>query len=84
MAQLANLLAESDRVSKTLTWKIAQWALGRPLTLEDAPVLDRIHEKAKKEGGTYPAVMSALVSSKLVQTTRTELNSSPDDHKGDI
>lgn len=84
VSQLADLLAESDRVSKTLTWKIAQWALGRPLTLEDAPVLDSIHEKAKKEGSTYPAVMSALVSSELVQTTRTELNSSPNDHKGDI
>ena len=66
------ILAESDRVSKTLTWKVAQWALGRPLTLQDAPALDRIHEEAKKEGGTYPAIMSALVMSELVQTTRTE------------
>ena len=72
VAQLADLLAESDRVSKTLTWKVAQWALGRPLTLQDAPALDRIHEEAKKEGGTYPAIMSTLVMSELVQTTRTE------------
>ena len=72
VAQLADLLAESDRVSKTLTWKVAQWALGRPLTLDDAPFLDSIHETAKKEGGTYSSVISALVMSELVQTTRTE------------
>jgi hypothetical protein len=76
VAQLADLLAESDRVSKTLTWKIAQWALGRPLTLEDAPALDKIHEKAKKEGGTYPAIMTALASSELVQFVRTESSES--------
>ncbi len=72
VSQLADLLAESDRVSKTLTWKVAQWALGRPLTLEDAPILDSIHETAKKEGGSYSSVISSLVMSELVQTTRTE------------
>jgi hypothetical protein len=72
VAQLADLLAESDRVSKTLTWKVAQWALGRPLTLADAPVLDSIYEEAKKEGTTYSAVLSAIVLSDLVLTTQTE------------
>ncbi|MDA0348387.1 MAG: DUF1592 domain-containing protein [Verrucomicrobia bacterium] len=72
VSELMDLLAQSDRVNETLTWKVAQWALGRPLTLEDAFVLDRIHETAKKEGGSYPSVISALVMSELVQTTRTE------------
>lgn len=72
VSQLADLLAESDRVSKTLTWKVAQWAMGRPLTLDDAPFLDSIHETAKRKGGTYHSVLSALVMSELVQTTRTE------------
>lgn len=72
VAQLADLLAESERVSQTLTWKVSQWALGRPLTLEDAPALDRIHAEAKKEGGTYPAVIAALVGSDLVLTTKLE------------
>ena len=71
-AQMMDILAKSNRVSQTLTWKVAQWALGRPLTAADAPTLDTIHEISQKEGGTYPSVISALVLSDLVQTTRIE------------
>lgn len=71
-AELMDILAESDRVSQTLTWKVAQWALGRPLTSRDARALDSIHAISHKHGGTYSNLMTALVMSDLVQTTRTE------------
>jgi hypothetical protein len=67
-----NLLAGSERVRETLTWKITQFALGRPLVAADAPVLEKIHDSARKNGGTYESVITAIVMSDLVQTTRTE------------
>lgn len=67
--ELMNLLAQSDRVRECITWKLAQFALGRPLTALDAPILDQI--QAKAEGGTYQALIKALILSDLVQKTRT-------------
>lgn len=52
-AELMNLLAKSDRVSKALTRKVTQFALGRLLTVSDEPALDAIHAAAQKNGGTY-------------------------------
>lgn len=69
--ELMNLLAESERVKETLTWKVAQFALGRPLSAMDAPVLEQIHQTAQKEGGTYADLMRTLILSDLVQKTRT-------------
>jgi len=69
--QLMNLLADSDRVSQSLTWKVTQFSLGRPLVAEDAAVVDRIHKAAIKNGGTWSAVMTAIVNSDLVRMTRT-------------
>ena len=77
VSELMDLLAQSDRVNETLTWKVAQWALGRPLTRGDAPALDRILEISQKESGSYPSVMAALVMSDLVQTTKTEMEETP-------
>jgi hypothetical protein len=71
-AELMDLLASSDRVSQTLTWKVAQFALGRPLVAEDAAVVDNIHNAARANGGTWSALMTAIVTSDLVQTTKTE------------
>lgn len=71
-AELMNLLAGSDRVKESLTWKVAQFAVGRPLTAVDVPVLKQVHETADKNGGTYTAVISAVVTSDLVLKTRTE------------
>jgi hypothetical protein len=71
-ADLMNLLAESDRVKETITWKLAQFALGRPLESKDVPILDRIHETAQKNGGTYDSSITAIVTSDLLRTTRTE------------
>jgi hypothetical protein len=55
-----------------LTWKITQFALGRPLGAEDAPRVAEIHRAAQNDGGTYAATMLAIVTSDLVLTTRTE------------
>ncbi len=71
-AELMDLLAKSDRVQETLTWKLTQFALGRPLSAADVPILEKIHQKAQKAGGRYPDIMMAIIQSDLVQKTRTE------------
>ncbi|MCP4787998.1 MAG: DUF1592 domain-containing protein [Fuerstiella sp.] len=71
-AELMDLLANSDRVSQTLTWKVAQFAVGRPLVAEDAAIVDNIHKAASANGGTWSALITAIVASDLVQTTKTE------------
>jgi hypothetical protein len=71
-AELMDLLAGSVRVRETLTWKVTQFALGRPLDAEDAPIVARIHDAAQQAGGTYTGLMTAIVTSDLVRMTRTE------------
>ncbi len=73
-AELMNLLAGSDRVQQCLTWKVAQFALGRPLGPADTRTLDKIHKAAQKAGGTYASLMRAIVKSDLVQKIQTEAN----------
>jgi hypothetical protein len=71
-AELMEFLAKNDRVAESLTRKLAQFAVGRPLTASDVPALNEIHRKAKKEGGTYQSLIVAIVASDLVRNTRTE------------
>jgi hypothetical protein len=71
-AELMTLLAESGRVKESLTWKAAQFALGRPLSAMEAPAMENIHQTAQKAGGRYPDLMLAIILSDLVQKTRTE------------
>ncbi|WP_197533656.1 DUF1592 domain-containing protein [Symmachiella dynata] len=71
-AELMDLLANSERVRETLTWKLTQFALGRPLGAADAPIVGEIDQAAQQNGGTYSALITAIVMSDLVQTTRTE------------
>lgn len=71
-AELMDLLAASDRVRECLAWKLAQFALGRPLDANDAMTMRQIHKKAQEGGGTYASLITAIVMSDLVQTTRTE------------
>ena len=70
--ELMNLLAASDRVSETITWKLTQFALGRPLRARDAAKVRRIHEASQAGGGTYASLITAVVMSDLVQMTQTE------------
>ena len=73
-SELMNLLAASDRVQQCLTWKVAQFALGRPLGPADSLTLDKVHQAAQKGGGTYLSLMRAIVKSDLVQKIQTEAN----------
>ena len=70
-AELMDLLASSDRVRETLTWKITQFSLGRPLGVQDAMEVQRIHQAATKAGGRYTDLITAVLMSDLVQKTRT-------------
>jgi len=72
-SKLMDMLASSERVRLTLTWKVTQFALGRPLLAADARIVGKIHEAAQKGGGTYSSLITAIVLSDLVQMTRTEI-----------
>ena len=79
-AELMDILAQSDRVKESLTWKVTQFAIGRPLRSSDVPIVKQIHQNAEslgKEtgspGATYRSLISAIVLSDLVQTTQTEI-----------
>ena len=71
-AELMDLLAGNQRVRETITWKLTQFALGRPVVAADAPIVAKIHEVAQADGGTYPSLLTAIVTSDLVRMTRTE------------
>ncbi len=66
-AELMKLLAASPRVRETLTWKVAQFAMGRPLGAEDARVIAEIHQASQKAGGTYQSLVTAIILSDLVR-----------------
>lgn len=68
--ELMNLLAESDRVKESLTWKVTQFALGRPLAADDAATVSRIHQQAQNNGGTWHATITAIVESDLVTKSK--------------
>ena len=71
-AELMDLLAGSPRMKQTMTWKLTQFALGRPLGQRDAAILEEIHRNADENGGTYTSLITAIVMSDLIQLTRTE------------
>jgi mono/diheme cytochrome c family protein len=71
-AELMDLLAESERVRETITWKLTQFSLGRPLGPADASTVQKIHAASRKGGGTYSSLITAIVMSDLVQKVRTE------------
>ncbi len=71
-AELMDLLAGNDRVRQTITWKLTQFSLGRPLVAADAPIVAKIHQASQAGGSTYPSLITAIVMSDLVQMTRTE------------
>jgi len=73
-SELMDLLAGSSRVQESLTWKLVQFAIGRPLVAADIRIVANIHEDSVINGGTYQAVMTEIVLSDLVQLTRTEID----------
>jgi hypothetical protein len=70
--ELMDALAGSERVRESLTWKVTQFALGRPLGGQDARAVAEIHRRAQQAGGTYGSLMTAIVTSELVVQSRTE------------
>lgn len=71
-AELLDMLAASERVQMTLTRKLTQFALGRPLVESDTPEVRRIHEAAAAHGHTYVGTLRAILASDLVLKTRTQ------------
>jgi hypothetical protein len=70
--ELMDLLATSDRVKESMTWKVAQFSLGRPLGSAEARSVKKIHQAAWKAGGTYASLIEAIVVSDLVMLSQTE------------
>ena len=70
-AELMDLLAESARVRESLTWKMAQFSLGRPLGAADAGVMAGVNAECQKNGGSYKAAIIALTTSDLVTKAQT-------------
>ena len=66
-SELMNLLATSPRVRETLTWKVVQFAMGRPLGAKDAKSVTEIHKSSQKSGGTYQSLVTAILLSDLVK-----------------
>ncbi|MDA7525169.1 DUF1592 domain-containing protein, partial [Verrucomicrobia bacterium] len=71
--QLVDFLANNERVQETVTWKVVQFALGRPLTAFDANDVQRIHAQMRENGGTWDALIKAVVLSDLVRNIKTEI-----------
>jgi hypothetical protein len=67
ISELMDYLAGSSRVAETITWKMTQFALGRPLAAGDRPEIEKIHQSATKSGGTYADTIRAIVMSDLVR-----------------
>jgi len=65
--QLMEILASSERVQTGITRKLVQFAISRPLAASDQAIVQQIHDQAQADGGTYAAVMRAIVQSDLVQ-----------------
>lgn len=73
--ELMNLLAGSERIKESMTWKLTQFSLGRPLGATDAATVADIHKASQQSGGTYKDVVTAIVLSDLVQKSRTVISS---------
>jgi hypothetical protein len=65
--QLLVALADSDRLKRGITRKLAQFAIGRPLVPADGPAIDAIHQRGWENGGTYSSLMTEIMVSDLVR-----------------
>ena len=75
-ADLMDILANNERVAENITWKLTQFALGRPLGGPDIPMVKSIHASALANGGNYPETIVAITLSDLVRMQQPE-NASP-------
>lgn len=72
VAEYAALLATDGRVQRCLTEKHVQFAVGRAMEHEDGDWVGEIHERYLSAGGTYEAMVRAIVAHPLFRTIRTE------------
>ena len=72
VGELMDRLASSSRVRHTMTWKVTQFLVGRPLGGRDAAAVDSIHQRSQEMGGRYQDVVRAILGSDLVRTVQTE------------
>ena len=56
-AELATLLATSDRVAECLTRKVIQFCIARPLDVSDANRVREVHQNAGGQKATYQAIV---------------------------
>ena len=70
--EMMELLSQSDRTAETITWKLTQFAVGRPLAARDARAVAEIHRASQEAGGTYASLVRAIVRSDLFHLTPTE------------
>ncbi|MEO0415016.1 MAG: DUF1592 domain-containing protein, partial [Verrucomicrobiota bacterium] len=72
VATFLDILSRSSRVKETLTWKLTQFAIGRPLGPNDVRAVETIHADAMSGGGTYQATIRAIAVSDFIRFTSTE------------
>ncbi|GAB5403043.1 MAG: DUF1592 domain-containing protein [Aureliella sp.] len=70
--ELMDKLAEQQRVKESLTWKVVQFAIGRPPTAANAREIQAIHQAAQTAGGSYRDTMRAIALSDLTLLHTTE------------
>ena len=66
-SQMMDLLAESDRVAETITRKLVQFVMGRPLGARDAIEIKKIFQEGQANGGTYQSLLIAIATSDLMR-----------------
>ena len=71
-SELMDIIAKSDRVMKTLVWKMVQFAMGRPLSAEDVSYVDKIYESAQNKGSTYKDVILSIALSEMMSEKRIQ------------
>ena len=70
--ELMDFIAHHPRAQATLTWKVVQFAIGRPLMVEDAEAVEAIHQASMAQGGSWASLMKALVTHPWFTTIQTE------------
>lgn len=64
--EMIELLSSSDRVAQSLTRKLVQFCLGRPLDAADARMVDAVYENAGRRRATYQSIVNELLLYELV------------------
>lgn len=72
VAELMEILSESDRVRDCMTLKATQFAMGRPLVETDGCSLARTRERLAATDGTYGDLIVSIATSPMFRTIRTE------------